>query len=221
MREPPLLDQERRARELIASLKAGVLGARVRRERLAQGVSIRELAAAANLGPDSIVRLESGSEFRPMTLLKVCAALKVHLDRLGEVDESEVVALHRKSDDRWHDLEDYGGDYLGGSDGVLEKEARWRIVSSTGQNPILLLKSRLSAGKLLPTLIELHRQSEPRSHSGEEFVFVLEGPVNVTVAGREYTLQTGESMDFWGTEVHSYSPAGDSPGLILSVRIKS
>ena len=211
-----LLGLERVAKEILARVPPATIGARVRRERQAQKLSIRDLAASANLGPNSIVRLESGMGFRPVTLLKICAALGIHLDRIGSTDESEVVAVHRHADDRWHELDSYAAGTLGGAS---TEEERRMAAAKSGQNPLMLLQSRIDTGKLLPTLIEVHQPSPTRAHPGEEFVYVLKGSVVITVAGRDYTLECGESMDFWGSEPHSYAPAGSGAALILSVRV--
>ena len=133
--------------------------------------------------------------------------------------EDDVVALHRRRDDRWHELEGFGEGFLGGGNGVLSAEERRHLVATGAKNPLVLMESRLQTGKLLPTLIEIHRASSPRSHPGEEFVFTLRGPVQITVAGREYILESGDSMNFWGSEIHSYEPVDDAPALILSVRV--
>ena len=221
MRENQLLDLENRARDVLGKLGSSIIGARVKRERLSQGHSIRDLAALAGLGPNSIVRLESGMGFRPLTLIKVCGALGIHVDRLESTAEADIVAVHRKCDDRWHELDSYGAGYLGDGDGVLTETERSRLAAGTQSNPLMLLKSRLGTGRLLPTLIEVHHPTPARSHPGEEFVFALRGPVQVSVAGRDYVLETGESMEFWGWEPHSYSPVGNDAGLLLSIRVNT
>ncbi|MBS1724861.1 MAG: helix-turn-helix transcriptional regulator [Armatimonadetes bacterium] len=218
MAEREILDLEAAAAKIIEEVPHSVIGSRVRRERVSQGLSIRALAKAANLGINSIVRLESGSGFRQMTLVKVCAALGIHLDRIASAG-NEAVAVHRRADDQWHELDSYAkGVLLSGTEklGPMDRKA---ALAGTELNPLMLLQSRLATGKMLPTLIELHHPTKPRSHPGEEFVFVLRGPVCVTVSGTSYVLETGESIEFWGTEPHSYAPRGDIPGLVLSIRV--
>ena len=217
MSESDLLKLEHRASELLTNLPKTVVGARIKRERLAQGLSIRALAKAANLGANSVVRLESGAEFRHVTLLKVCEALGIHIDRLAAAGPG-TVAIHRRADDRWHELNFYGSGYLDG-DGQIGDVDRQRAAREKGLNPLMLLQSRLETGKLLPTLIEVHHPTRPRSHPGEEFIYVLKGTARVTVSDVAYDLLEGESMEFWGTETHSYASLSDSPALLLSVRV--
>ncbi len=84
----------------------------------------------------------------------------------------------------------------------------------------MILNSRLETGVLLSTIIEVHVPSVPRSHPGEEFVYALNGPVNVIVNDEEHILNTGDSMIFWGREVHSYKPVGGVVGKLLSIRVR-
>lgn len=215
-----LLDSESEVKEIQQRVSARVIGARVRRERIAHGTSIRELASMANLSPHSITRLEAGQPFRPITLVKICAALEIHIDRIADTVEDDVAAKHSLTDNRWHLLDGYTDGYLGGGDGQVGAEKRRELAFVAGQNPLVILKSRLDAGSLLSTVIEVYVPSETRSHPGEEFVYALTGPVQVTVAKRPYRLETGESLVFWGTEPHSYEPVGKIVGLLLSVRAR-
>lgn len=56
-------------------------------------------------------------------------------------------------------------------------------------------------------------------HGGEEYVYVLEGPVEIhTEFYDPVTLQTGESIYFDGAMGHAYvTPEGDAEALILTV----
>ena len=82
-----------------------------------------------------------------------------------------------------------------------------------------MLHSRLTQGKVLPSILELYETSEARSHPGEEFVYVLAGRAKIGVSGIDYILEEGESIEFWGTEPHSYGPAGKALTRVLSIRI--
>lgn len=199
--KPSIASQEEKIAEIVGKLGNEVLGARLKRERISQGISVRDLAARTRLGANSVVRMEAGNNCRPVNLVKVCEALGIHLDRLAAIESSDVAAVHRAQDHAWSELDDYGP---GGE---------------PNRNPLVLLGSRLPAGKLLPTLIRVNAPSLSRSHPGEEFVYVLEGSVKITIAGVPHTLSEGDSIDFWGTEAHFYEPAGDADALILSVRV--
>lgn len=210
-------NQENDARQLLESTDSKIIGARVRRERIAQNVSIRDLAAKASISPHSITRLEAGEPFRASTLLKVCEALAIHVDRIASANDNEIAAIHRLADTRWHLLDGYAD----GANETPSEAERAELVQKTGQNPLVILKSRLESGTLLSTIIEVHTASPARAHPGEELVYCIRGPVQVTVADTAYRLETGESLTFWGTEMHSYEPLDGMIGQLLSVRARS
>jgi len=217
--QPTIRSMEIAVERLVKDLPPLLVGSRLKRARHAQGVSLRDLALSAGLSKNSITRLESGKDVRAITILKVCSALGLHVEMLRDPEIHESVAIHRLQDDRWYDLMGFGSGPIGGLDRPLTAEERAEFAISGSLIPLLRLKSRLSQGKVLPSILELHGRSEPRSHPGEEFVFVLKGTATITVSDTEYTLTQGESIDFWAEELHCYAPAGDCPALVLSVRV--
>ncbi|HEV3237896.1 MAG TPA: XRE family transcriptional regulator [Gemmataceae bacterium] len=219
-----ILDQERGAAEMMSRVPAAVLGLRLRRARTRQGLSIRDVASRASLSKTSVVRLEQGHRAYPLTVIKVCAALGLHLAGIVDPKTSSAapVAVHHEEDDRWYDMTDFGAGPLGGLERPLTPAERKRFAENGAAVALLLLKSRLGAGRLLPTVLELYRASPPRSHAGEEFVYVLRGKAKLCIGGTVHTLAEGEAITFWSEEEHSYAPAGDSrtiPVRLLSLRI--
>jgi transcriptional regulator with XRE-family HTH domain len=214
-----ILEQEREAARLLSGVSPEVLGERIRRARLRQGRSIRDLAAAAGLSKTSIVRLEQGGSAYPLTVVKLCAALGLHLASIvADRHDATTVAVHRHTGDRWFDLTDFGAGPLG----TLSEPERAALVNENPTVvPLLILASRLAEGRLLSTVIEVYSPSEPRSHPGEEFVFVLSGTAKIRVGQQDYELGEGESIVFRSIEPHAYAPAETSklPVRLLSVRL--
>ncbi|RYG38126.1 XRE family transcriptional regulator [bacterium] len=215
-----LLRQEREAEELLKAVPSEVVGARVRRARQRMGISIRDLAAAANVSKNSVVRLEQGGMPQPMTVVKLCAAMGVHVASIAKpaADESQIVAIHRHAEDRWFDLTDFGAGPA--EDRPLSEAERRDRVRKGLKVPLLILTNRLETGRLLPTVIELYQESEKRSHSGEEMVYVLKGTARINVGSESFDLDEGEAATFWSAEEHSYAPADGAklPVRVLSVR---
>ncbi|MCC6245297.1 MAG: helix-turn-helix transcriptional regulator [Gemmatimonadaceae bacterium] len=216
--------QEQEAASVMASLSPEVLGDRLRRARMRQGRSIRELADAAGLSKSSIVRLEQGGGTYPMTIVKVCAALGHHVARLRDSDTAgdERFAVHRLGDDRWYDMMDFGAGALGADDRALNDAERAALVREKGiAVPLVVLASRLSDGRLLSNVMEIYAKSDPRSHSGEEFIFVLSGTATITIGDTPVTITAGESLVFRSIEPHTYEPAEGSavPVRVVMVRL--
>ncbi|MGV3618893.1 MAG: XRE family transcriptional regulator [Fimbriimonas sp.] len=219
---PELLGEERDVEELIRAVTPEVVGARLARARRRLGLSIRELAAAANVNKNSILRLEKGGAPHPMTVLKLCAAMNLHLAALAKPsgEEDELVTIHRHGDDRWYDMTDFGAGPV--ADRPLTPEERQAQAERGLVAPMLILTNRLERGQLLPNVLELYGPSAPRSHKGEEMVYVLEGRVRIVVGAESFELDAGESATFWSSEVHQYLPAegAELPVRLLSVTIQ-
>ena len=206
--EQSILESTVKAQELIARLGYETLGARIRRQRLNQGISVRDLAEKSQVNKNSILRLEKGLGSHPLTLVSVCQALSLHLDGLALADESDaqIASVHRVDQDTWHDLRNVAGGPLGSTLGA-------------GQIPIQLLTSRFPNGRVVPTIIIVNQKTPISSHHGEEFVYVLEGSVKITVADKSFQLVAGESINFWSGEQHCYEPFECDETKILSVRV--
>ncbi len=219
-----LLKRLDRLGQLLENVGPEILGHRVRRLRDQQGISIRDLADRAGINKNSIVRLEQGRGTQPITILKVCSVLGVHVERLAEPSENDMTlaVVHKKKDDRWFDAADMGSQPLHDSKRPLTPAQRKRAVSQGAQVPINLLKCRLPGGRVLPSVLEIWKKSPERSHVGEEFAFVLSGTAIITVGDKHHRLKEGESITFWSAEPHSYAPADSKkvPVKILSIRIE-
>lgn len=206
--EQTILESTVKAQELIARLGYETLGARIRRQRQNQGISVRDLAEKSQVNKNSILRLEKGLGSHPLTLVSVCQALSLHLDGLALADEAEaqIASVHRVDQDTWHDLRNVAGGPLGST-------------LATDQIPIQLLTSRFPNGRVVPTIIIVNQRTSLSSHHGEEFVYVLEGSVKITVADKTFILEPTESINFWSGEQHCYEPFECDETKILSVRV--
>ena len=60
-------------------------------------------------------------------------------------------------------------------------------------------------------------QVEPNQHVGEEFIFVLEGQVNVRLADHTDILNPGDSIYYDSSLPHVLSCQGDAPATIVAV----
>src|SRR5262249_54092707 len=104
-----LIAQEQAVLAMLESVSPEVIGPRLGRARRRLGLAIRELASLANVNKNSIVRLEQGGSPQPLTVIKLCAAMNIHVAALSKPDESAATfAVHRRQDDRWYDLTAFG-----------------------------------------------------------------------------------------------------------------
>jgi len=198
-------------------------GDRLRRTRIQQQLSIRQIADLAQISKTSVLQVESGRTSRRSTYLKVAQAMGLHLDRLLQPGSpiEKPYAVHRKPDDSWFDMVTFGDGPL--PENAQNAPAERAKLAEEGVVPLNILQSRLERGRIKPTVLELYGPSPTRSHSGEEHVFVLSGQAMVRVGEDEIPLGEGESVTFWSSERHEYAPQPGSslPVRILSVRVDS
>lgn len=158
-----------------------------------------ELAAAVECSESFISKIEAGKASPSLNMLH----------RISQVLETNIGELF--SEDR-----DYHG-----------------IVLREGERPIIehaLRKSKqISLERLLtPSGAHLlqanlhHLEPEAASegmivHAGEEFGYVLEGCVELTVGAMQYTLNPGDTFHFLSEQPHGYRNAGAVAAKILWV----
>lgn len=208
---------ERRIEQALTESSPLVIGQRIKASRLRQGISVRDLAERAHVSKTSIVNMEQG-RCRPVTILKVCAALGLHIERFLADEQEDLTAdaiVHRHEDDRWYDLTGFASGLLGGQDRPLTDAERNEFHKEGITAQMLMFKSRFPGSNFWVGMIELSEQSETRSHPGEEFVLVLAGQAKIKVGKQSFELQTGESICFNPNRKHSYGPASNCPKVSI------
>jgi transcriptional regulator with XRE-family HTH domain len=210
------------------------LGARIQRVRLRKELSVRDLAEAAGVNKNTVLRLEKGLTPSYATLARVCEALGVHVAQLTqpEPDEENTIALHdREQAVRRVYLSGHaakGAESAADGAVVLFQDGAGMPSFAADEKVLLsILACRLPGGRLNGAVLELYGESEPVTHPGEEMVFCLKGTARLTVAGRSYRLREGDAATFWCSERHSYGPMPDDedetddslPVRVLSVWI--
>ena len=59
------------------------------------------------------------------------------------------------------------------------------------------------------------RRTEPMSHEGEEFIFMVDGALTVEIEGVVYLLEQGDSLHFASTRTHTTWNHTDRPAIML------
>jgi transcriptional regulator with XRE-family HTH domain len=213
---------ERRIEEALRASSPLVFGERIKASRTSQGISIRELATRAKLSKTSIVSLEKGETCRPVTIMKVCAALGLHLERFADQEtRNGNAAVHRRNDDRWYDLMGFSSGTIGGYDRPLTEDEKAHYHQGGVTNQMLMFRSRFPDSSFWPGILEFSQPSEARQHPGEEFIYVLKGMARIQIGEDAFLLEVGESLCFDATVSHSYAPHGCSIVSMVCIRINT
>ena len=76
-------------------------------------------------------------------------------------------------------------------------------------------------GKIMqPLLVFLDPSDEPAklvTHHGQEFNFVLEGTVIVTIEDKEFVLEAGDSIYFNSEQLHGQRCGGDTQARFVTI----
>jgi transcriptional regulator with XRE-family HTH domain len=177
-------------------------GQKLKAARQQRGFTLEELASKTEIGADVLGRLEAGETFLPLgQLIKLSKALSMKMADVissGEEPFTIVRADHRKSFARFgkSKLDRHGYEYE-----ALAPNKKDRLME-----PFIVTLSPASA-------------DEPSSHDGQEFIYVLEGEMEVLVDETRDVLKPGDSIYYDSSSLHLVKAHGDKPAKILAVLI--
>lgn len=178
--------------------KTGI-GGRIRFMRRQRGMSLDQLAAAANLTKSYLSKIERGISVPSIaTALKVAASFKVTVGQLlGEEQGDESICVVRRAD-RKPFIRD--GSASGYNYEMVAAPKRFKTMEPFIMRP--------------PLKFQGDRFFE---HVGEEFIFVLSGAMEVQFSNRRITLKAGDAIYFDSHLPHRSRSLGRKPAEALVV----
>ncbi len=175
-------------------------GQRIRSLRKENGLSLEQLSSKSGVALATLSRIENG---------KGSGTFRTH-QRIAE-------ALRIPLTEMYKDIEESEPDTLSIESGSEEAET---FMYDEKASAILLAK-QVSTKQMLPQLIVLQeggKTSVEQYPAGtERWLFVLEGTVEVSVAGKIHPLTTGNTLYFKGSLAHQLTNVGDVVAKIVSV----
>lgn len=184
------------ASERDAELEA--LGRRLRFLRRARKQRLKDLAVAAGCSESLLSRIETGIVMPSLTTLH----------RLARALDTNVAALLSPPED---------GACVVYGPGERPRYIRWEAAEGDGSiadSLVPFAESRLLEG-LMIRLPAGGPLCGPFQHEGEEVGYVLEGALELAVAGKIYAVRAGHSFFFSSERPHAYRAAGPEPCLVL------
>lgn len=184
--------------------KSTSLGETIRTLRIEKGISLHDIAALTGISEDDFSRIESDELSPPLgTIISIAKVLEVRVgDFFGDTGNSPFCIVRK---DNGAAVSRFSADYsksCGYSYQGLGQQKRNRQME-----PFLIT--------LNPT--NEHTQALANQHIGEEFIFVLEGDVEVKILDHKDVLHTGDSIYYDSNVPHIISCHGDKPATILAV----
>lgn len=190
------------AEQKVAGELAVTPGDKLRKAREAMGFSLAELAEKSGLEADLLAQMEQGQTVLPLgQIIKLSKTLSLKMsDMISAGDKSFTIV---RSDER-HAYSRFG-------------EARRAKYGYEYQSLAPGKKDRMMEPfivTLLPAAAD-----EPSSHDGQEFIYVLEGEMEVWVDDTRDVLKPGDSVYYDSSSTHLVKAHGDKPARILAVMI--
>lgn len=178
------------------------VGAGIRRYRMRQKWSLKDLSERSNIPISTLSKVENGQmSLRLEKLMAVCQALEIDVMQLVSPEENEaplkLVTGRRSITRRKHAI------VIKGEHSSYEHHA-----------------NELSSRMMSPAIIEIYpgRTPDMIKHQGEEFIYVLEGRVEaITEFYEPVTLEVGDSIYIDSTMAHNVRALDNKPARVLNV----
>jgi transcriptional regulator with XRE-family HTH domain len=174
------------------------VGTKIRHTRLLNALTLKQVAEAVGCSESVLSKIENGRANPSLKMIhRIAAALGVTVGRLfAQEDDAEHIVARA------------------GKRPMLETD---QVHKGKGLRLEPLIAN--VAGHLLECHIN-HIEPGARSdgdlqHDGEEFGYMLEGSIELTVGGRRYLIETGDAFCFRSERPHSWRNRSKIPVKIL------
>jgi transcriptional regulator with XRE-family HTH domain len=178
------------------------IGQRIRRMREAQALSRDEVSALVGVAPDRLAAFEEGHGIPSVgVVIKLSRVLGSRVDGLlhGRASASPPLTVCRARDggtaDEQEDTEQ----------GYRYRSLGTPVAPGQGMEPLLI------------TFVPGERDARPIAHDGQEFLYVLEGRVELFHDGELCILGPGDSVCLDSTRPHLFRGLGDAPSRAVAV----
>ena len=174
-------------------------------------------------------RIKKLREAQEMTLADVCKLTGIQPDRLPAYEEGTavpsigaVIQLSRVFGSKVEGLLHGGGtvseslticrsgDSLGGRQGDTEQSYSYSPLTRPGTARHLMEPFLLSFDPKVP-------QGVPLTHDGQEFVYIVDGVIELFYDGHSFRLEKGDSAYLDSSHPHTFHGLGDSIAQMLAV----
>lgn len=179
------------------------IGERIRSLRIEKAMSIAEVAKKSGISESIIAAIEDHAISPPLgNIISLANSLRVTVGELFE-DSADSPFCIVRSDDRKPVSRFSPAD---GTSGGYSYQSLGHQKQNRQMEPFLVTLTPVAGSRV-----------EPNQHVGEEILFVLEGQVEVSLAGHTDVLNPGDSIYYDSNLPHVVSCHGKAPATILAV----
>jgi len=177
------------------------VGERIKKLREAQEMSLAQVSQLTGIEADRLIAFEEGTEVPAIgAVIQLSRVLGSKVEGLlhGGGTVSETLTICRS------------GDSLGGKQGDTEQAYSYSSLTRPGTAGHLMEPFLLSFDPNVP-------QGAAITHDGQEFVYVVEGAIELFYDGRSYRLEKGDSAYLSSALPHTFHGLGLGVSQMLAV----
>lgn len=183
-----------------------IIGEKIRNVREMKNISIEDMAERSGLSEEQITRIEGNEDFPSLApLIKIARVLGVRLGTFLD-DQQELGPVICRKESR------EGNEGIGFTNNAATKH-KYMSYHSLSQDK--------SGRHMEPFIIDVKPAKNAdfifSTHEGEEFIYVLEGSIEINYGKNIYTLHEGDSIYYDSIVAHHVHANGESPAKILGV----
>jgi len=178
------------------------VGERVRRVREKKGLSLEDIFRRTDIDVSLLAQIEEGTVAPPLgTVIKLAKALEMKMGYFISGEEDRAFTIVRRNDRKM--VSRY--DSKKGKQYGYEYESLAPYKKDRHMEPFLV------------TLEPADTEAERSSHDGQEFIFVLQGNMEVRLEEEIHILEPGDAIYYDSTVPHLVKCHGNQPTKILAV----
>ena len=163
------------------------MGIRLKKAREDRGLSLFDIYLRTNISVDDLTKIEEANVIPPLgTVIKLAKALDMKVGYFISGEEGKTYTIVRKDDRK----------VISRYDSKKEKQYGYEYVSLAPH------KTDRHMEPFLVTLEPSETAEERSTHDGQEFIFVLQGKMEVRLGEEFHILNTGDSIYYDSTVPH-------------------
>jgi transcriptional regulator with XRE-family HTH domain len=183
-----------------------IIGEKIKNFRETKDISVEEMAKRSGLTEEQILRIEGNEDFPSLApLIKIARVLGVRLGTFLD-DQTELGPVVSRKSDR----ESNSG--IGFTNNATTKHKYMSYFA---------LSQDKSGRHMEPFFIDVKPSMKEdfifSTHEGEEFIYVIEGSIEINYGKDTYLLSEGDSIYYDSIVAHHVHAKNDNPAKIIGV----
>jgi transcriptional regulator with XRE-family HTH domain len=183
-----------------------IIGEKIKNFREMKNISVEDMANRSGLSEEQIIRIEGNEDFPSLApLIKIARVLGVRLGTFLD-DQTELGPVVSRKSDR------EGNDGIGFTNNAVTRH-KYMSYHALSQDK--------SGRHMEPFFIDVKPSGEAdfvfSTHEGEEFIYVIEGSIEINYGKNTYFLNEGDSIYYDSIVAHHVHAGNNSPAKIIGV----